>query len=85
MHKITTDFPLSSPPSPPFPPVPLSLLLSLLFSSLWKAMEIMGYGRDCVVKFSCLEELRKMVQEDRGAGIVPLAIVGTAGSVNLGK
>merc|ERR1719392_436039 len=54
-------------------------------SCIAKALEIMGHGSNCVKKFKSVLDLKELVEEDRKQNIQPLAIVGTAGSVNLGK
>ena len=61
-------------------------------SCVAKALEVMGHGSDCVVdiKTECpsgpmnMADLFDKVQKDCEAGLTPLAIVGTAGSVNTG-
>ncbi|RZU42783.1 pyridoxal phosphate-dependent decarboxylase family protein [Edaphobacter modestus] len=60
-------------------------------SWLKKAMELMGMGRAalCVVEVDSeyrmkLEQLRQAIAADRGAGLLPLCVVATAGTVNTG-
>ena len=62
-------------------------------SCVAKALEIMGHGSDCVVDIPTqggvsepmdIDALRAQVSEDKANGFVPLAVVGTAGSVNTG-
>lgn len=44
----------------------------------------MGHGSNCVVKFDGLGDLAEKVETDKNNGLAPMAIVGTAGSVNMG-
>ena len=60
-------------------------------SCVGKALEILGHGSDALVKVPVdangrmdTGALARLVEEDAALGRVPLAIVGTAGSVNLG-
>ena len=60
-------------------------------SCIGKALEILGHGSDALSKIPTDENgrmnvalLREALQDDVAMGRVPLAIVGTAGSVNLG-
>ena len=63
-------------------------------SCLAKALEIMGHGSDALASVPLVGEqgrdgmdvaaLARMIAADRAAGFAPLAVVGTAGSVNLG-
>ena len=61
-------------------------------SCVVKAMEILGYGQESVVIVSGddvhdpmpVEALKAQIAEDKAQGFVPLAVVGTAGSVNIG-
>jgi len=61
-------------------------------SCVAKALEVMGHGSDCVVKIATqsvtapidIDALKSQIDADRAAGYAPMAIVGTAGSVNVG-
>lgn len=61
-------------------------------SCISKALELMGHGSDCIVDIPTLGPsgsmdigiLKDAVQKDRSDGFLPLAVVGTAGSVNTG-
>jgi len=60
-------------------------------SCVAKALEVMGHGSDAVVTIALndqgqmdLNSLADSVAHDQARGIVPLAVVGTAGSVNTG-
>jgi len=60
-------------------------------SCVAKALEVMGHGSDSLQSIAVdergamkLDNLRAALQADRATGIVPLAIVGTAGSVGVG-
>lgn len=59
-------------------------------SCVKKAMEVMGHGsiatREVPAPGGCMDPqaLRDAVIQDRAAGLYPLAVAGTAGSVNLG-
>ncbi|SFI98955.1 pyridoxal phosphate-dependent decarboxylase family protein [Jannaschia pohangensis] len=59
-------------------------------SCVKKALEVMGHGADAIVQVAApggrmdLDALRAAIAADRAAGRHPLAVVGTAGSVNLG-
>ena len=59
-------------------------------SCVKKALEVMGHGARAIVQVAApggrmdLGALARAVAEDRAAGRHPLAVVGTAGSVNLG-
>lgn len=44
----------------------------------------MGHGSNCVSKFDGLADLKAKIEADKSNGIAPMAIVGTAGSVNMG-
>ena len=48
------------------------------------ALEIMGHGSNCVSKFDSVADLKAKIEVDKSNGLVPMAIVGTAGSVNMG-
>lgn len=61
-------------------------------SCIGKALESMGYGSDAIHVVETDEDMRmdlaslaKAVAKDRANGRVPLAIIGTAGSVNTGS
>ncbi|MEO9458499.1 MAG: pyridoxal-dependent decarboxylase [Lentilitoribacter sp.] len=61
-------------------------------SCIGKALDAMGYGSDSIHVVDTDENMRMdiaslktAVKEDRASGIVPLAIIGTAGSVNTGS
>lgn len=61
-------------------------------SCISKALEVMGFGRDalCFVDTNdsmqmSVSSLKAAIERDRSAGRVPLAVVGTAGSVNTGS
>ena len=56
-----------------------------------KALEVMGHGGDALRDVRVgesgqmdIQALVEAVEEDRAAGVLPLAVVGTAGSVNVG-
>jgi glutamate/tyrosine decarboxylase-like PLP-dependent enzyme len=59
-------------------------------SCVKKALEVMGHGSAALVSVPAPEgrmdvnALRNAIRADRAAGLHPLAVVGTAGSVNLG-
>lgn len=53
-------------------------------SCIGKALEILGHGSDSMRLWNDIGDLETMVEADRADGIVPLAIVGTAGCVNKG-
>ena len=60
-------------------------------SCVLKALEVLGHGSDslhCVAACADgqldIDALRVAVANDRNAGLVPLAVIGTAGSVNTG-
>jgi len=60
-------------------------------SCIAKALEVMGHGSDCIRQIPVnaqaqmdLHVLEDTIAQDRDAGLVPLAIVGTAGSVGIG-
>lgn len=60
-------------------------------SCVAKALEVMGHGSDCISQIPVnhqsqmdIAALEMAIQEDRAAGLAPLAIVGTAGSVGVG-
>ena len=59
-------------------------------SCVGKALEILGHGSDALRHVPLagtgmdVGRLEAMIAEDRRAGLAPLAVVGTAGSVNLG-
>lgn len=60
-------------------------------SCVTKALEIMGHGSKCVREIPVdaaskmdMSALQTAITEDRAAGLAPLAIVGTAGSVGIG-
>ena len=61
-------------------------------SCISRAMECIGFGSDSVVRIPInpttgameIEALKERLEEDKVAGITPLAIVGTAGSVTVG-
>lgn len=63
-------------------------------SCVGKALEILGHGSDALRRVPLAGEhgrdgmdvaaLERMIAADRAAGLAPLAVVGTAGSVNLG-
>ena len=61
-------------------------------SCISRAMECIGYGSDSVVRIPTdsktgsiqVDKLREHLEKDNVAGIEPLAIVGTAGSVTIG-
>ncbi|MEP1441573.1 MAG: pyridoxal-dependent decarboxylase [Hyphomicrobiales bacterium] len=59
-------------------------------SCMSKALDVMGHGSDALRSVPTVDHamdlaaLKTMVEEDRAAGCVPLAVVATAGSVNLG-
>ena len=44
----------------------------------------MGHGSNCVSKFEDLTDLKAKIETDKSNGLLPMAIVGTAGSVNMG-
>ncbi len=61
-------------------------------SCVAKALEVMGHGSDAVFRVALtgggamdFDRLADAVDIDRAEGIVPLAVVGTAGSVNTGS
>ena len=61
-------------------------------SCIGKALEVMGYGTDAIHVVDTDENMRMdiaslaaAVAEDEAAGRVPLAVIGTAGSVNTGS
>jgi glutamate/tyrosine decarboxylase-like PLP-dependent enzyme len=49
-----------------------------------KAIELLGHGSDSMRHFEDFAQLTEMVAADKSKGIVPMAIVGTAGCVNRG-
>lgn len=49
-----------------------------------KAIELLGHGSDSMRTFTSFDHLTQLVAEDKANGIVPMAIVGTAGCVNRG-
>ncbi len=60
-------------------------------SWLKKAMELMGMGRASLRSVGVdggyrmkVDELKEAIAADRAAGVVPLCVVGTAGTVNTG-
>jgi len=60
-------------------------------SSSYRALEILGLGRDSLRKIRIdaehrvdVEEMRRQVQADRAAGMHPIAVLGSAGTVNTG-
>ena len=60
-------------------------------SCIDRAMECIGHGSDSVVRIPTtnngsmdIDLLRKQLKQDKEEGIIPLAIVGTAGSVSIG-
>lgn len=64
---------------------------SEVHSWLKKSVELMGMGRSCLRVIGVdehymlrLDELRSAVAEDRAAGIKPMCVVATAGTVNTG-
>lgn len=73
------------------PPVRL-YCSSAAHSCLVRAMECLGHGSNSVFRVPIdpasgamqIDTLRRLVEEDKVAGIQPLAIVGTAGSVTVG-
>lgn len=59
--------------------------------SIAKAADILGFGRDYVREIACDERqrmrvdlLREKIEADRGAGLRPFCVVGSAGTVNTG-
>ncbi len=61
-------------------------------SCIGKALEVMGFGTDAIHVVDTDENmqmdiasLKRAVEEDKATGRVPLAIIGTAGSVNTGS
>ena len=44
----------------------------------------MGHGSNCVTKFDGVDDLKTKIETDKSNGLLPMAIVGTAGSVNMG-
>jgi len=58
-----------------------------------RAAELLGLGREAVRALpldpatgsACLGTLERLVEQDRAAGCVPLCLIGTAGSVNVGR
>jgi glutamate/tyrosine decarboxylase-like PLP-dependent enzyme len=59
--------------------------------SIPKAMDILGFGRDQVRVIPCderqrlrVDQLKKTLQTDRGSGLRPFCVVGSAGTVNTG-
>lgn len=61
-------------------------------SCVAKALDILGHGAEAVRQIPLdgksqldMAELERAIAEDKAAGLVPLAVVGTAGSVNLGN
>ena len=65
---------------------------SAAHSCMSRAMECLGHGSDSVIRIPVdpetgamqIEKLRERLEKDKAAGLVPLAIVGTAGSVTVG-
>lgn len=60
-------------------------------SCVAKALEIMGHGADCIHEIPVngasqidIQALKTGIAEDNADGLVPLAIIGTAGSVGVG-
>ncbi|GFE66290.1 pyridoxal phosphate-dependent decarboxylase family protein [Litoreibacter roseus] len=60
-------------------------------SCIAKALEVLGYGSESLTKIPVLnsgqmdmDRLKETIAQDRANGLEPLAVVGTAGSVNLG-
>ena len=60
-------------------------------SCFTRALETLGHGNDALMRIPAvdgqmsLSALQSAVTKDRDAGVVPMAIVATAGSVNLGE
>jgi aromatic-L-amino-acid/L-tryptophan decarboxylase len=59
--------------------------------SIPKAADMLGFGRDNVRTVGCdaerkmrVDELRRRIEEDRGAYLRPVCVVGSAGTVNTG-
>jgi glutamate/tyrosine decarboxylase-like PLP-dependent enzyme len=73
-------------------PQPMTVYASSeVHSSVVKAVELLGLGRDALRKVDVdseyridLRDLRRRVEEDRRAGFLPIALVGSAGTVNTG-
>ena len=64
----------------------LTVVLSpyIILHTWLSALEIMGHGSNCVSKFDSVADLKAKIEVDKSNGLVPMAIVGTAGSVNMG-